>query len=52
MNNFPKQRDELAESFSKLNDLGFIREYDQLTEEERGKIDGQGQRYVLTVSIA
>ena len=52
MSRFPKQRDELAESFSKLNSLGFIREYDQLTKEERETVDRQGHRYVLPVSIA
>ena len=48
---FPKQRDELAQSFIKLKDLGFIREYDQFTKEERIRIDGHKQRYVLPVSI-
>ena len=35
LNSFPKHRDELAESFDKLNTLGFIRRYDLLTKRER-----------------
>ena len=52
LSRFPKQRDELAESFDKLNTLGFIRKYNELTKKERETVDGQEHRYVLPVSIA
>ena len=51
LSRLPKQRDELAEAFKKLNTLGFIRKYNELTKDERDIVYGQQHRNLLPVSI-